>query len=69
MFAQVYNILCFFTTRLSVCENTGAGHISDVLGASTTGYSDGNGNGVSVRVTRWAASSSDTVSLSPYQTA
>lgn len=61
-------IYCVFDL-MPVCVNTGAGHISDVFGASTTGYSDSNGNGVTVRVTRWAASSSDTVSFSPYHTA
>lgn len=42
-----------------------AGHVSDSFGASATGYSDGDGNSVTIRVTEWASSSNDTVSDPP----
>lgn len=44
-----------------VRATTRAGHVSDSFGASTIGYTDGNGNGVTVRVTGWESSSNDTV--------
>lgn len=48
-----------FSTRTTPC----VAHTSDTFGATTTSYSDADGNDVGIRVTGWGTSLKTTVSF------